>query len=172
MVSTPAPTAHRDGCRGTMEPHGPRVATDPLCARGRGDERWELGRRFGCGLGSQAFAEIRGGIPLGSELAQLYGVGSGLGRLDKTGSRSDAPYSCSRRWVHHLCLLYRHGSAQGVPLATMPEPRRDRAPARGGNVTSRTDPRLAGGAAELHDAADRVVSGPTAQGPALPRARS
>lgn len=71
-----------------------------------------------------------------------------------------------------FCLLYRHGSAQGVHLATMPEPRRDRAPARGGNVTSRTEPRLAGGAAELHDAADRVVSGPTAQGPALPRARS
>jgi hypothetical protein len=106
---------------GTTEPHAPRVAKDPLCARGRGNGRWELGRRLGCGLGSQALAEIRGGIPLGSELAQLYGVGSGLGRLDKTGSRSDAADACSRRLVHRLYLLYRHGSAQGVPLATMPK---------------------------------------------------
>ena len=71
--------------QGAKEPHAPRVATDPLCARGRGDERWELGRRLGCGLGSQALAEIRGGIPLGSELAQLDGVGSGLAGWTKLG---------------------------------------------------------------------------------------
>ena len=64
-------------------------------------------------LRSQPLAQVRRGIPLDGQTAQMLRVVPRLRRLDEVRSSLDAADVCSGGFVHRLCLPQWHGSAQG-----------------------------------------------------------